>query len=37
MLEIGAGSAFFSRLLKEKHPGEVHLNIVEAGNGWESY
>jgi len=37
MLEIGAGGAFFSRLLKEIHPGNVHLNVVEAGKGWESY
>ncbi|MHB8772532.1 MAG: methyltransferase domain-containing protein [Syntrophales bacterium] len=37
VLEIGAGSAFFSRLLKDMHPGNVHLNVIEAGVGWEAY
>lgn len=37
ILEIGAAGAFFSRLLKERHPGQVSLNVVEAGNGWEAY
>jgi len=37
VLEVGSAAAYFPRLLKEKYPGEVHLNVVEAGIGWESY
>jgi hypothetical protein len=37
MLEIGAGKAYFSRLVKEKHQGEVKLNVVEPGNCWGLY
>lgn len=37
MLEIGAGAALFSRLVKEKHPGQITINVVEANDFWVPY
>jgi 2-polyprenyl-3-methyl-5-hydroxy-6-metoxy-1,4-benzoquinol methylase len=37
ILEIGAGSALFSRLLKAKMGGEVCIDVVEPGYGWKKY
>lgn len=37
MLEIGAGGALFSRLLRKKHQGQVFLNVVEAMDFWVPY
>jgi len=37
VLEIGAAGAFFSRLLRELHKGEVRLSAVEPGQGWKEY
>lgn len=37
MLEIGAGGALFSRLVRKKHQGQVFLNVVEAMDFWVPY
>jgi 2-polyprenyl-3-methyl-5-hydroxy-6-metoxy-1,4-benzoquinol methylase len=36
-LEIGAGSALISRYIRNTHPNEVSIDIVEAGIGWSDY
>ena len=36
ILEIGAGSALFSRLARHHHP-RVRIDVVEPGYGWERY
>jgi len=36
ILEIGAGSALFSRLARHHHP-RVRIDVVEPGYGWEKY
>ena len=37
MLEIGAGAVLFLRLVREKHQGQVSINVVEANDFWIPY
>ena len=37
LLEIGAGEAYFSRLLRENYKRNIMINVVEPGERWRSY
>ncbi|MBW7942862.1 MAG: methyltransferase domain-containing protein [Candidatus Kuenenia stuttgartiensis] len=37
MLEIGGGGTLFPRLVREKHQGQVFINVVEANDFWVPY